>query len=196
MEIRWLGYNTFVIKGNKVKVVIDPTDENSKDLSNDDVVLTTSDSRFSFTPKGEHRVFSWPGEYETKGVIVHSIAVGTGANEKRLISMEVDGIRICNLGAIEEGLNEETINELGNVDVLIVPLTLKAKDALEIIEEVDPRLVVFSMYNFDGAKEELPPVASILKEVGKSGLEAEEKIVVKTKADLDAENTNYAYLSL
>lgn len=194
MEIKWNGYNTFVIKGSKAKIVIDPT--NAKEVSGDDIIITTSDKRFGFKPEDAKSVFNWPGEFEMKGVLIHNIAISMGEDEHRVSTMELEGIRFCNLGALTTELKDDTISELGNVDVLFVPLTLKTKYALELIEEIDPKLVILTMYNFEGCTEELPPVATLLKEVGQSALEPVEKIVIKSKTDLDSDNIAYAYLSL
>ncbi len=194
MEIKWNGYNTFVIKGSKARIVIDPT--NQKEFSGEDVVITTSDSRFGYMPEEAKSIFNWPGEFEMKGVLIHNIAIGSGDDEHRVSTMEFEGIRFCNLGALSTELSAATISELGNVDVLFLPLTLKTKHAVELVEEIDPKLVILSMYNFEGCKEELPPVAMLLKEVGQSALEPVEKILIKSKNDLDTDNISYAYLTI
>jgi hypothetical protein len=196
MEIKWNGYNSFTIKGNKVKVVLDPTKDMTKELDSEDIVITSSDTRFGFDGSKTPNVFNWPGEFESKGILIQNIATKFGPDEHRIIRIEVEGIRICNLGALTEEVSEEVLSEIGNVDILFLPLTLKTKYAMELVEEIDPKLVVLSMYNFEGSDEELPPVANILKEIGQTGLEAKDKLVIKSKSDLDTDNITYAYLTI
>lgn len=189
MEIRWNGQNSFIIKEGKVKVVLDPNENTQKDLVTDDVVITTGSDKI----KGfKGKVYDWPGEYETKGVLVYSIPTEYGANEKRVLSFELEGIRICNLGQLKKPITNDQIGELGNVDILIVPLTLKTKDIVEMVEEIDPKMVILSMIG----EPETTLVADVLKEVGQEGLAEEDRIVVKTKSDLDSDNIVYKLLSL
>jgi L-ascorbate metabolism protein UlaG (beta-lactamase superfamily) len=186
MEIRWYGKNCFTITEAKVNVVLNPTEGNSPEITDEDVVISTNGNLKGIKGK----CFDWPGEYETKNVLVHSIAIQFGKDEARVISFEFEGIRICHLGQITEGLKSEIVGELGNVDILILPLTLKTKDAVKLIEEIDPKKVIISMIGED----ETTPLPEILKEIGQSGLEALSKLVVKQRSDLDTENIEYVIL--
>jgi hypothetical protein len=188
MEIRWNGQNSFTIKEGKVRVVLDPNENSQKDLTLEDVVITTGSEKI----KGfKGKVYDWPGEYETKGVLVYSLPTEYGENEQRVLSFELEGIRICNIGKLKKSITNDQIGELGNVDILIVPVTLKTKDIVDLVEEVDPKMVILSMVG----EPETTLVADVLKEVGQEGLLEEEKIVIKTKADLDSENIVYKLLS-
>ena len=100
------------------------------------------------------------------------------------------------MGLLEKSLSEEVVADIGEIDVLMIPVTMKQKDAHQLIEDIDPRLVLLSNYNHEGAKAKLPPASEFLKAVGQSGLEAQDKLVVKSKSALDSENIEYAYLSL
>ena len=96
------------------------------------------------------------------------------------------------MGQLKKPITNDQIGELGNVDILIVPLTLKTKDIVEMVEEIDPKMVILSMIG----EPETTLVADVLKEVGQEGLAEEDKIVVKTKSDLDSDNIVYKLLSL
>ena len=187
MEIRWYGKNSFVIKEGSVRVVIDPSEELVPSLNNDDLVITTQKNAEGIKSK----VFDWPGEFETKGVLVSSLATRLGEDEQRVLSFEIEGIRICNLSSISEPISDNYIAEMGNVDILIVPMTLKVKHALELIEEIDPKLVSPSMQG----EADTTLLADFLKEVGQAGLAEEEKIVIKNKSELDTDNIAYKILT-
>jgi len=200
MDIKWLGYNSFLIKGKDVSVLTDPFGEGLeespkiKEYAKGDIVLKTEDSEYTNSEElaDEAIVFDWPGEYEAKDVIIHSVPFGTAEDEKRVITFELDGISFCIAGQLEKSPGDEMIAELGDVDVLIVPLTIKTKEAIKLIEEIDPRLVVLSMFGTQG----LPPITDLLKEVGMTDLKPEDKITIKGKSSLDSETINYAFLSL
>jgi hypothetical protein len=187
MEIRWYGKNAFAIKEGKLRVVIDPYENLAKELTEDDVVLTTKGSVENYSGK----VYDWPGEFETKGVLVHSIAVSLGKDEERVLSFEVEGIRIANLSGIIEELSDDMISELGNVDILILPMTLKAKQCVEMVEEIDPRMVIVSMQDSENAN----LLGDFLKEVGQTELQEEDKVVIKSRNSLDGENATYKVLT-
>lgn len=188
MEIRWHRKNSFTIKEGKLQVLIDPNETQQQALTEDDVVITTN---FSIS-KSPARVFDWPGEFETKGVLIYSLATNFGSDETRILALEVEGIRICNLSEIRETLTDQQISELGNVDVLIIPLTLKTKDLVEMIEEIDPKMVIISMIN----EPETTLLADLLKEVGQSGLEEVDKVVIKQKSDIDSDQVVYKLLAV
>lgn len=183
MEIKWFGNNCFFIKGSDASVLIDPV----KGAPKSDIVISTEDSYE--LPEADFS-FDWPGEYEARGVLIHAIPEMDGDNEIRMISLEVDGVRIGVLGNTQT-VEEDTVAELGDIDILAVPVTMKPKDAIKLVEEIDPRMVIPSMA--DAEKADLP---GFLKEAGQSGLEPSEKVKIKSKSDLDSESIVYVNLSL
>jgi len=188
MKIKWFGQNSFQIIGKEVSVSIDP----QKSDVETDIIIQTEGSELKF----EHEnLISWPGEYEMKDVIIHAAPVGVGDEEKKIVSFEVDGIRLCAMADVTETPSTNLISELGDIDILFMPMTVKPKVALETIEEFDPRMVVLS--NFKASEnDELPILGDFLKEIGQSGLAAEEKLEISSRASLDSENTVYKYLAL
>jgi len=188
MKIQWFGKNSFQINGKEVKVAIDPLKEDSPA----DIVVLTEDSDLKFK---HENLISWPGEYEMKDVILHAAPIGVGKEEKKIVSFEVDSIRLCAMARVSETPDTKLISELGDIDILFMPMTIAPKIALETIEEFDPRLVILSDFRTNDDPE-APMLADFLKEIGQTGLAAEEKIEIKTRGSLDAESTVYKYLSL
>ena len=188
MKIKWFGKNSFQINGTDVSLAIDPI---SPEIEAEIVVQTES----SDLKIDKEDLISWPGEYEIKDVIVHAEPIGTGAEEKKIISFEVDGIRLCAMARISETPDTKLISKLGDIDILFMPMTIDPKIALETIEEFDPRLVILSDFRTNNDPE-APILADFLKEIGQTGLEAEDQIEVKSRSGLDAESTVYKYLNL
>jgi L-ascorbate metabolism protein UlaG (beta-lactamase superfamily) len=181
MDIKWLGKTSFHVNAKKVNVVTDPQDDKVKA----DIVLKTEDSDVN---SGEMTI-DWPGEYESKDVLINAAPIGTGNDEQRIISFEVDGIRFCAVPQVEAAPGEKKIGELGDVDVVFMPMTVKPKIALEIIEEIDPRMVILSAMDIDGST-----MPEFLKEVGQTGLSPEDKVSISSKSSLDSENVVYKYM--
>lgn len=70
------------------------------------------------------------------------------AAQNIIICFEVDGIRICHLGALGHRLTDEQVKQIGKVDILMAPVggceTLPVADATDVCNQLNPR-VVFPM---------------------------------------------------
>lgn len=70
------------------------------------------------------------------------------AAQNIIICFEVDGIKICHLGALGHKLTDEQVKQIGQVDILMVPVggceTLPVADATEVCNQLNPQ-VVFPM---------------------------------------------------
>lgn len=92
-------------------------------------------------------VFPGPGEYEKGGVFVEGIA----DNGNTIYLLKAEEMNICYLGKIAHDLREEEVKEIGNVDILFLPLggeeSVPTKKALEIVSKIDPRIVIPMLYS-------------------------------------------------
>jgi L-ascorbate metabolism protein UlaG (beta-lactamase superfamily) len=72
------------------------------------------------------------------------------AAQNIIICFEVDGIRICHLGALGHKLTDEQVAEIGKVDILMVPVggreTLPVADATEVCNRLNPQVVFPTKY--------------------------------------------------
>ncbi|MBI3626476.1 MBL fold metallo-hydrolase, partial [Candidatus Uhrbacteria bacterium] len=91
----------------------------------------------------------------------------------------------------------EQIEALAQVDVLLVPIgggdTLGYKEAMELINEIEPRVVVPMHYQIPGQKTSLDGVAKFAKEMSVSADAEEDKLKLSRK-DLPEENTKTVIL--
>jgi L-ascorbate metabolism protein UlaG (beta-lactamase superfamily) len=165
-------------------VLLDPYDAKTTGLkairpSAVDLVCSTS-GRLPEFEAGPYRVIG-PGEYEARGVEVVGIPVGA-TTVYRIVA---EGIAIAHLGNLAQPLVAEVVDRLGDIDVCIVPVgghgTLTAKQAAEVIEQVEPRLVVPIQYAVDGAQLPYDGVAAFAKEMGAAATTPEEKLRVTDK---------------
>jgi L-ascorbate metabolism protein UlaG (beta-lactamase superfamily) len=71
-----------------------------------------------------------------------------GKNSAFLV--EADGLKFCHLGDLGHELSEETVREIGPVDVLMIPVggiyTLNGEKAKNVVAAIKPRLFVLPMH--------------------------------------------------
>lgn len=99
-----------------------------------------------------------PGEYEIKGAFIKGVPARPHVDEAGLstiYSVQVDGIRVALLGNIAPKLSDQQLEEMDQVDVLVLPvgghgLTLDATAAVEIISQIEPKIVIPT--HFDDGK--------------------------------------------
>lgn len=91
-------------------------------------------------------VLPGPGEYEKRGVSVFAIPDDTNT----IYTVHVEEMSLCFLGHLNHDLKEEETKQIGNVDILFLPLgaenTLEMKKALGVLSKIDPRVVVPMLY--------------------------------------------------
>jgi len=103
------------------------------------------------------------------------------------------------VGHIDANLSEETLERIGTIDVLVVPVggngyTLDAVGALKVIKNIEPRIVIPTHYADKSLKFEVP--AATLEEVLKGmSMEASETVdKLKLKSADIPENTKLIVL--
>jgi L-ascorbate metabolism protein UlaG (beta-lactamase superfamily) len=192
VEITWLGHACFRIKGSQAVVITDPFPPDlGYSLGNQTAnVITVSHDHPSHSYvqgiKGEPRVVRRPGEYEIAGVLIlglstyHDAVKGQTRGKNTIYLMEVDGMAVCHLGDIGHVLGDDAIEEMGNVDILLLPVgggsTVGPSMAAEIIRKVEPKVVIPMHYKTPSIKRDLEPVENFLKEMGAAAVEPRSKL--------------------
>lgn len=195
MDIKFLNKDTLHIKTREVSIVLDPQLDDISDCKAD-IAITTHDD-FDIT-KSDVLKFDWPGEYEAKNVLVKSIVTTNKADqERRIVTMEINGINTAYIGQIDKiPSNKKLFDELSIVEVLILNSHLSAKDALDLIEEVEPKAVVIAAnmdIQDDAGNSEFE---KLRKEIGKSEQEIEEKLTLKIDMEALDSQIDYFFLSV
>jgi L-ascorbate metabolism protein UlaG (beta-lactamase superfamily) len=137
---------------------------------------------------GKPRVVSGPGEYEIGGVFITGIGTyhdnmnGEKAGKNTVYLIELDDIRVCHLGDLGHKLTSRQIEELSNIDVLLVPVggltTINAPVAAEVINMLDPEVVIPMHYRTEATNMELDSVDNFLKEMGHKEVIAQTKLSI------------------
>jgi L-ascorbate metabolism protein UlaG (beta-lactamase superfamily) len=90
------------------------------------------------------------------------------AAENMVICFDVDGIRICHLGALGHRLTEDQARQVGEVHILMVPVggvsTLPVADAGAVCDQLNPGFILPMHYRNDRCTYEWAGVDEFLKD--------------------------------
>ncbi len=199
MEIKFLGHSCFRIRGKSAVIVTDPYDpyigfklpkltadiatisHNHKDHNYQEAVEGVSARKKPF-------VISGAGEYEVLGVSVFGVATfhdqsqGSKRGGNTIYVINLDGMRIAHLGDLGHKLTEAQLEEVNGVDILMIPVggtyTIDAKEAVEVVGQIEPKIVIPMHYHLPGLTIELAPVEEFLKEAGVGPVKALPKLTI------------------
>lgn len=218
MNITWHGQSCFKIEekvnGNLVTVVTDPFD-NSIGLRlpklRADIVSVShshSDHNNSAAVEGiadkSPFVIDRPGEYETRGVSIfgigsfHDKSEGAERGKSVMFKFDFDGLTVLHLGDLGTLLSDQQLERLDEVDVLLIPVggkyTINAKEAAEVVRQIEPRVVVPMHYHLPGLKVDLDGVEKFRKEMGNKA-ETMPKLKI-SKKEMPSDETKLVILEL
>lgn len=192
MELSFYGANCVKLISKKASIVVDdnlisvglkgitkPTDIS---LRTSHLIAEAKDARFSA---------EMPGEYEISGVIIHGVGARAHMDEEGtqsavIYTIETDEVRVAILGHIYPELNEDQLEQIGMVDIAIVPVggngyTLDGTGALKVIKQLEPKIVIPTHYADKQVKYEVPQqeLTEALKGMAMEPSETVDKLKVK-----------------
>ena len=192
MDINWLGHSCFRIRGRQAVIVTDPYPPDlgyslGKPTAD---IITVSHQHPSHSyiqgVGGEPKSVTRPGEYEISSVLIigiptfHDAEGGSKKGKNTVYLMEIDGMTICHLGDLGHVLTVEQLEEIGDVDVLLLPVggvsTINASMAAEVIRQIEPKVVIPMHYKTTVLNRELGPVEKFLKEMGIEQVNSQPKL--------------------
>lgn len=196
MEISKLKDQGLLIKTKSGNLAINPLLKDGKipaDAANCDFILSSRPEQEMDKFSKDKRIFSWPGEYEIKGIAVHSKPVAAYGHDSKaplLFVIYTEEEKCCYLPEIQEPLSSELIENIGDVDVLIFPAVGDEKLWHSTIEAIEPKSMI-PLFE-DGGK---VSVDSFLSKAGLTKPVAQEKIVIKSKSELEGEHMDVFLLA-
>jgi L-ascorbate metabolism protein UlaG (beta-lactamase superfamily) len=201
MDITWLGHSSFRIKGSQTTVITDPY---SPDLGytagkQTAAIVTVSHRHpghsYVADVGGEPRVINGPGEYEIANTLIIGLATfhdredGRQRGKNTVYAIQLDELSICHLGDLGHVLTAQQVEDIGNVDILLVPVggvsTINATAAAEVVRQLEPRVVVPMHYKTPAISRDLEPVDRFLKEMSVKDTTSRPKLTL-TKGNLPA----------
>lgn len=215
MIITWLGHSCFKFQdkagSDGVTVITDPySKEIGLKLPIQEADLVTishnhDDHNNLAGIKGNPFVIDCSGEYDVKGIFVegvdsyHDQAKGAERGGNIIYRLEVDDISVVHLGDLGHVLDDVQLEKLVGTDILLIPVgghfTLDAKKAVEVISQIEPRIVIPMHYSHPDLKfsHELDDLEKFVKELGLKPT-YEEKLKI-SKKDLPSEEMELVILN-
>ncbi len=168
-EVEYKGANCVVVSTKKASIVVDPKLSlvGLKDASVKDAIELATEARFAINSDDAKLVIEGPGEYGIADFDIKGVAAQRHLdteNDPKLSTMyriEAGDIRAAVIGNIYEKLSEDQLEQIGIVDVLVLPVggsgyTLDATGAAALVRQIDPKVVIPVHYADPAISYEVP----------------------------------------
>ncbi len=210
MLISYLGHSCFKIqtkpkRGEKeVIIFLDPFDAETglKPPQGRANIVTVShhhhDHDFMDKIKGEFFTIDSAGEYSINGINIlglesfHDQEKGEQRGRNNIFIIESEDLKICHLGDLGHELDEKQIEDIGEVDVLMIPVggnyTIDAKTAHKIATAIEPALIIPMHYKVPNLKIDIVDETEFLELFGAQNIAKESRLNLKKKDLKDKEN--------
>ena len=161
MKVKWLGHSCFLItsKGG-VRIITDPYAV-AEDISYSpiketaDVVVIShghDDHSNVSAVQGKPEVIEGSGTKTAKGIQFRGIATYHDASQGQqrgpntVFCFTIDDMKLCHLGDLGHLLSPGQVNEIGAVDILLVPVggfyTIDASVASQVCNQLKPKVII------------------------------------------------------
>jgi len=159
LKIKWLGQSCFLITSeNGTKILTDPF-KNMLGYKLPEIEANIVSSSHNHSDhnninavKGSFTHFNELGTFDVNAIAIkgvatfHDKALGTKRGKNTVYIFSIDGINVCHCGDLGHVLTDTQINEIGTVDILLLPVggraTIDALDAVQVMKQLNPAIVI------------------------------------------------------
>ena len=185
MKITYIGHSSFKIEIDSKVFVVDPYDPkvlgyDFPETKADILLLSHGDPETAYIKgvKGYSMLIDGPGEYETAGIFIyglptyHDTKEGVERGKNTVYLIEDSGFNILHLGSLGHELPQTTLEKIGDVDVLMIPVggnyVIDAETASKVISSIEPKFVIPMHYYTEDSnyEEQLAKLEEFLGEMG------------------------------
>ncbi|TAK33832.1 MAG: MBL fold metallo-hydrolase [Chloroflexota bacterium] len=164
MKVKYLAHSAFLITSDSgTRIITDPYQPGSYGgsvgyaaITEPADVVTVShehgDHNYPQGVPGNPTIVKGPGEHKAKGISIKGVAAhhdDTGGSQRGssdMMCFNVDGMNVCHVGDLGHMLSSEQLSQMGQVDVLFLPVggvfTVDAVGATDVVDQVRPRVVI------------------------------------------------------
>jgi len=177
MKIKWFGQSCFEIETHDIKIITDPY--NSRigfklpDGLEADLITVShqhSDHNEVSAIGGDPKIIDVVGAVTIDGVkfvgfpSFHDDENGEKRGTNIIYKIDDGQYSVCHLGDLGHRLSPELVNEIGVVNVLMIPVggtyTIDAAAAIEVVNQIKPKIIIPMHYQIKGLS-----LSTILKPV-------------------------------
>jgi L-ascorbate metabolism protein UlaG (beta-lactamase superfamily) len=159
MDIKWLGHSCFMMTDKSgTRILTDPYDPSiGKELEPVEADIVTishehHDHSYLHAIKNKPEIVNKVGEFNINGIRIrgfltkHDDKDGALRGENRMYLFYIDGMRVLHAGDLGAIPPQSTLNDIGEIDVLLVPIggtyTINSLQALELANLLKPKVVI------------------------------------------------------
>ncbi len=200
MEIQYHGANCIRITTKKANIIIDGIVDGATKpfIKSGDTVLFTENAQRKIDVEVK-LVIDKPGEYEIAdtsivGIPAKSFKAEPKTLDNTIYKIECDDIKLAIIGNIDPALSDSQLESLGEVNVIVLPVgnhetTLSGADALTLIKNIEPYVVVPTHYADSNIKYKTPQasLSEALKELAMEPFETVPKLKLKSSNFIEGE---------
>ena len=203
-DVQYLGHSCFRLRGRDGIVLTDPFDRSvGLDIGRPTAHIVTVSHKHpdhanvaAVKPMREQLfTVEGPGDYEVGGIMINGVRTyhdskkGAELGKNTVYVIHMDDVAFCHLGDLGHELTTQQLDEIGNVDVLFIPVgggeTISPAMATSVISQIEPRIVVPMHYAVPGQQTfmtDLAPIEKFTHELGIKEVVAEEKLTVNANS--------------
>jgi len=168
LQIRWHGHSCFEIT-NDLTLITDPHDGKSIGIPapnvQGDIILVSHDhfdhsSGIKLVEKEGSKIVTDGRKRNISNIEIsgvesfHDENSGSKRGENVIYKFIMNGIKFCHLGDLGHELDDSTVNKIGSVDILFIPVggnfTIDDKKAWNIIRKIKPKIIIPMHYKIGG----------------------------------------------
>ncbi|MDR3576565.1 MAG: MBL fold metallo-hydrolase [Anaerolineaceae bacterium] len=207
MEITWYGHSCFrLAERSMATVVTDPYDSHCVGyeplkLKADIVTISYNSPEHNYLTavNGDPYSITGPGEFEIGGVFITGVQTNgqakhtEGELRNTLYVIEYNGMTVAHLGNLNRVPSQTEVEELGPLNVALVPVgginSLNAAKAAEVISLLEPNIVIPMQYSTSESEStlKLDPLSKFLKEMGLAEVEKVQSLKITSAGSLPEE---------
>lgn len=204
MEITYIAHSCFKIKSKNQTIVLDPyspekTGYKLPKMSPDLLLITHQhdDHNYKEGTVDAKLIIEGPGEYEKDDIYVtgiktfHDDKKGAERGVNTIYTIEAENITLLHLGDLGHELDESTLSELPDVDILFIPVggtyTIDAETAAKVIASIEPGIVIPMHYqtaNGPALSKDLDKLEKFLEEMGVEKPTPQEMLKISKKSEI------------
>jgi L-ascorbate metabolism protein UlaG (beta-lactamase superfamily) len=183
VKIRWLGHACFLLESQDgTKIVTDPFDGSvgyKIPMLEADIVTVSHDHydhNYVEGVQGDPQIIKSAGEFNIDNIRIkgvpayHDEVKGAKRGPNIIYNFDIDGIKVCHVGDLGHLLSKTQLEEIGDVDVLLIPVggtfTLDAEGAAAAIEQFSPKIIIPMHFKTPAVSMPIDPVDIFLEKMG------------------------------
>jgi L-ascorbate metabolism protein UlaG (beta-lactamase superfamily) len=185
MKIKWYGHAAFLITSDQgTKIIIDPYEPGAfggqltygKIKDQADIVITShdhADHNYTKDLPGIPQIVKGGGSKTVKGISIKGIATyhdpskGSERGANTIFTLTIDHIQLCHLGDLGHLLSDKELIEVGQVDILLIPVggffTIDPIEATRVADQIKPKIVIPMHFKTQKCGFPIAPVEDFLK---------------------------------